>query len=428
MAPARVEAKPASAAIIVDAESGAVLYQSNAKTRTYPASLTKMMTLYLLFEAVEAKQLELDDLLAVSAHAAKQPATDLGLAKGQQISVDKAILALVVHSANDVAVVIAEALGGTESKFAAMMTKKAHELGMKSTTFRNASGLPNPGQVTTARDMAILARALIARFPDFYPYFSAQRFTHRGRVYTSHNRVLMSYPGADGLKTGYIRASGFNLATSAARDGHRIVAVVLGGKSARSRDLRMIELLDQGFAQVTKKSATQVAGVLPAAPTKARTKVSSSAALAAALIPPTKPGAGTVQVESIEVESIETETIQVASLEPISAPDDEAAAPAEDTAKASAGKRVWGIQVGAFNRYEPALKAANRASKKVASLVKTAQVVVDETAKGKTTLYRARLIGLSKKNAQAACKKLKAKAIDCLVFQTDVALAMNAAQ
>ncbi len=423
MAPSRLEAKPASAAIIVDADSGAVLYESNAKTRTYPASLTKLMTLYLLFEAIEAKQFKLEDLLPVSANAAKQPATDLGLAKGQRITVEKAILALVVQSANDVAVVVAEALGGTESEFAAMMTKKARGLGMASTTFRNASGLPNAGQVTTARDMAILGRALIARFPDFYSYFSAHSFTHGGRVYTSHNRVLLSYPGADGLKTGYIRASGFNLATSAARDGHRLVAVVLGGKSARSRDLRMIELLDQGFALVTKKSATQVAGVLPAAPTKTRTKVSSSAALAAALIPPTKPGDGTVQVETIQ-----TETIQIASLEPISAPADEAAAPAEETGKVSAGKRVWGIQVGAFNSYEPALKAANRASKRIASLVKTAQVVVDETAKGKTTLYRARLIGLSKKNAQAACKKLKAKAVDCLVFQTDVALAMNAAQ
>jgi D-alanyl-D-alanine carboxypeptidase len=419
MAPARVEAKPASAAIIVDADSGAILYESNAKTRTYPASLTKMMTLYLLFEAVEAKRFKVDDLLPVSAHAAKQPATDLGLTKGQQISVDKAILALVVHSANDVAVVIAEALGGTESQFAAMMTKKARALGMTSTTFRNASGLPNPEQVTTARDMAILSRALITRFPDFYSYFSAHSFTHRGRVYTSHNRVLLSYPGADGLKTGYIRASGFNLATSAARDGHRLVAVVLGGKSARSRDLKMIDLLDQGFALVAKKSATQVAGVLPAAPTQPRAKAASAAALAAAaLIPAAKPEAEIVQVES----TTQAETIEVASLEPISAP-------AEDTqTSTSTGKRAWGIQVGAFNSYEPALKAANRASKKVASLVKTAQVVVDETAKGKTTLYRARLIGLSKKNAQAACKKLKAKAIDCLVFQTDVTLAMNAAQ
>jgi D-alanyl-D-alanine carboxypeptidase len=415
MTPSRAEAKPASAAIIVDAESGAVLYDSRSKTRTYPASLTKMMTLYLLFEAIDANRIELDDLLPVSAHAAKQPATDLGLAKGQQIAVEKAILALIVHSANDVAVVIAEALGGTETKFAAKMTKKARELGMTSTTFSNASGLPNSGQVTTARDMAILARALITRFPDFYHYFSAHSFTHRGRVYASHNRVLLSYPGADGLKTGYIRASGFNLATSAMRDGRRLVAVVLGGKSARSRDLKMIELLDQGFALAAKKSATQVAGdTLPAAPKRKSAK--AGAVAVASLIPPTKPDVATPPADSIEVE-----TLQVASLEPVSTA-------AEDTAKGSISTRVWGIQVGAFNSYEPALRAANRASKRVASLVKEAQVVVDETAKGKTTLYRARLIGLSKKNAQVACKKLKAKAIDCLVFQTEVTLAMSSAQ
>jgi D-alanyl-D-alanine carboxypeptidase len=415
MTPSRAEAKPASAAIIVDAESGAVLYDSRSKTRTYPASLTKMMTLYLLFEAIDAKRIELDDLLPVSARAAKQPATDLGLAKGQQIAVEKAILALIVHSANDVAVVIAEALGGTETKFAAKMTKKARELGMTSTTFRNASGLPNSGQVTTARDMAILARALITRFPEFYHYFAAHSFTHRGRVYASHNRVLLNYPGADGLKTGYIRASGFNLATSATRDGRRLVAVVLGGKSARSRDLKMIELLDQGFALAAKKSATRVAAdTLPAAPKRKSAK--AGAVAIASLIPPTKPDVATSQAGSIEVE-----TLQVASLEPVSTP-------AEDTAKGSTSTRVWGIQVGAFNSYEPALRAANRASKRVASLVKDAQVVVDETAKGKTTLYRARLIGLSKKNAQVACKKLKAKAIDCLVFQSDVTLAMSSAQ
>ena len=415
MTPSRAEAKPASAAIIVDADSGAVLYASGSKTRTYPASLTKMMTLYLLFETIDANRIELDDLLPVSAHAAKQPATDLGLAKGQQIAVEKAILALIVHSANDVAVVIAEALGGTETKFAAKMTKKARELGMTSTTFRNASGLPNSSQVTTARDMAILARALITRFPDFYHYFSAHSFTHRGRVYASHNRVLLSYPGADGLKTGYIRASGFNLATSAMRDGRRLVAVVLGGKSARSRDLKMIELLDQGFALAAKKSATQVAGdTLPAAPKRKGAK--AGAVAIASLIPPTKPDVATPQADSIEVE-----TLQIASLEPVSTA-------AEDTAKGSTSTRVWGIQVGAFNSYEPALRAANRASKRVASLVKDAQVVVDETAKGKTTLYRARLIGLSKKNAQVACKKLEAKAIDCLVFQTEVTLAMSSAQ
>jgi D-alanyl-D-alanine carboxypeptidase len=407
MVSGRAEAKPTSASIIVEADSGTVLYESNSKSRSYPASLTKMMTLYLLFEAIEAKRFALDDLLPVSAHAAKQPATNLGLGVGQQISVEKAILALIVHSANDVAVVVAEAVGGTESQFAAKMTKKARELGMKSTVFRNASGLPNPAQVTTARDMAILARAVVARFPDFYGYFSAESFSHRGRVYKSHNRVLQSYPGADGLKTGYIRASGFNLATSAMRDGRRIIAVVLGGSSARARDLKMIDLLDQGFALAAKKSAMQVAAnALPQPPAK----TTRTAAAGKRLIPPMKP----------EIDQI-AETIQIASLEPVGAPVAEPAA-------AAPREYAWGIQVGAFNSYQPALKAATRASKRVADLVKDAQLVVDETAKGKSKLYRARLIGLSKDDAQAACRQLKKKAIDCLVFQADVEMAMNPAQ
>ncbi len=407
MVSGRAEAKPTSASIIVEADSGTVLYESNSKSRSYPASLTKMMTLYLLFEAIEAKRFALDDLLPVSAHAAKQPATNLGLGVGQQISVEKAILALIVHSANDVAVVVAEAVGGTESQFAAKMTNQARELGMKSTVFRNASGLPNPAQVTTARDMAILARAVVARFPDFYGYFSAESFSHRGRVYKSHNRVLQSYPGADGLKTGYIRASGFNLATSAMRDGRRIIAVVLGGSSARARDLKMIDLLDQGFALAAKKSATQVAAsALPQPPAK----TTRTAAAGKRLIPPVKP----------EIDPI-ADVIQVASLDPISAP---AAGPSA----AQSREFAWGIQVGAFNSYQPALKAATRASKRVADLVKDAQLVVDETAKGKSKLYRARLIGLSKHDAQAACRQLKKKAIDCLVFQADVEMAMNPAQ
>src|SRR5215813_7132671 len=189
---------PTAEAIVVDAETGSVLYESNSTARTYPASLTKMMTLYLLFEAIEAKQVKLDDMLPVSAHAAAQPATDLALRPGQSITVEKAILGLIVHSANDVAVVVAEALGGTESQFAAMMTKKARELGMTSTTYRNASGLPDAGQFTNARDTAILARALITKFPGFYPYFATQSFTYGGRVYTTHNHVVENYPGADG--------------------------------------------------------------------------------------------------------------------------------------------------------------------------------------------------------------------------------------
>lgn len=405
MVPTPAEAKPKAASIIVDADSGAVLYESNSRATAYPASLTKMMTLYLLFEAIEAKQLKLESLLPVSAHAAAQPATDLGLRAGQRITVEKAILALVVHSANDVAVVVAEALGASEARFARMMTKKAKQLGMSSTVFRNASGLPDANQITTARDMAILGRALVARFPDFYPYFSAHNFSHLGRVYTSHNRVVQNYPGADGLKTGYTRASGYNLATSATRDGRRIIAVVLGGKTARSRDAQMMALLDKGFVLAERKSGTQIASAkLPKTPGKAK-------------------DAGKAAVESAKTEA---EPVQVASVDPVDATTKSATT--KSKSKAAVGKKRWGVQVGAFNAYKPALQAATRATKKAGSLLKKAQIVVDEGRKGSSKLYRARLVGLTKQNAQAACKQLKAKAIDCLVFELDTNLAMTPAQ
>lgn len=462
LAPGSAEAKskvkripPTAAAIIVDAQSGSVLYDSNSDARTYPASLTKMMTLYLLFEAIEAKQVKLDDTMSVSAHAAAQPATDLGLRPGQSISVEKAILGLIVHSANDVAVVVAEALGGTESQFAAKMTKKARELGMTSTQYQNASGLPNPGQVTNARDTAILARALITRFPGFYPYFATESFSYGSRVYTTHNHVVENYPGADGLKTGYIRASGYNVATSAVRNGRRIIAVVLGGRSAMARDTQMMALLDQGFTLAATTPKTQVASAtLPQAPTTAQVSKTTTNTLGApaVLVPPVKPTAETLKAAAVVQEADaarvapraplsaaaleaaaalppggpvqDSVVVQVASIEPTAAP----AATDSKTTKPAAAKGRWGIQVGAFNAYDMALNAAKRASKRVAKLVKDAQVVVDETGKGKTTLYRARLVGLSKQNAHSACRQLKAKSIDCMVFQADVSLAMNATQ
>src|SRR5215470_13783144 len=316
---------PTAEAIVVDAETGSVLYESNSTARTYPASLTKMMTLYLLFEAIEAKQVKLDDMLPVSAHAAAQPATDLSLRPGQSISVEKAILGLIVHSANDVAVVVAEALGGTESQFAARMTKKARELGMSSTQYQNASGLPDSGQVTNARDMAILARALIARFPEFYSYFATETFAYNGRLYITHNHVVETYPGADGLKTGYIRASGYNVATSAVRDGRRIIAVVMGGRSAYARDAQMTALLDQGFALAQTQPKTQIASaVLPQPPTAASApslKAGATVGAPAALMPPAKPAvlaAPTAPSPTLAVASqtpttaAETVTVQVA--------------------------------------------------------------------------------------------------------------------
>lgn len=243
------------AEIIVDADTGAVLYQYRANKRHYPASLTKLMTLYLLFEALDEGRVSLDTRFTASARAAGQPKSKLGLRKGQKITVNDAILALVIKSANDVATVVAEALGGEEWRFAAQMTNKARELGMRRTRFRNATGLPNRRQVSTAADMALLARVLYRDFPYYYHYFGTQYFKFNGKIYSNHNRLVGSYAGVDGLKTGYIRASGFNLVISAERGGRRLVGVVLGERTPKARDRRMTRLLDRGFSAVRQVAA-----------------------------------------------------------------------------------------------------------------------------------------------------------------------------
>ncbi|MGE0753533.1 MAG: D-alanyl-D-alanine carboxypeptidase family protein [Alphaproteobacteria bacterium] len=244
------------AALVVDADTGRVLYEKNAGATRYPASLTKMMTLYLTFDALKKGKLSLNQQIAVSKKAAAQPATNIKLSVGDRISVEKAIESLVVRSANDSAIVLAEAIGKTEWNFALMMTNKARELGMQSTVFRNPHGLPDDKQYTTAYDMARLAIALRRDFPSYYPYFSLQEMSYNGVNYTSHNKVLKIYPGVDGLKTGYIRASGFNLVTSAKRHGFNLVAVVMGGDSAKERDSEMVGLLDRTFARLNAQKKT----------------------------------------------------------------------------------------------------------------------------------------------------------------------------
>ncbi|MFO0388507.1 MAG: D-alanyl-D-alanine carboxypeptidase family protein [Alphaproteobacteria bacterium] len=238
------------AALVVDANTGRVLYEKNAGATRYPASLTKMMTLYLTFDALKRGKLSLDQGMAVSAKAASQPATNISLKTGDRLPVRKAIESLVVRSANDAAVVLAEAIGQTEWNFGLLMTQKARELGMKSTIFRNPHGLPDSKQHTTAYDMARLAIALRRDFPEYYKYFSTTEMSYNGVNYTTHNRVLTRYQGADGIKTGYIRASGFNLVTSAKRSGFNLVGVVMGGTSSSARDQDMINLLDRTFAQL----------------------------------------------------------------------------------------------------------------------------------------------------------------------------------
>lgn len=236
--------------IVVDAASGDVLEEVNADQPRHPASLTKMMTLYLTFEALRDRRIGLDQEVPVSGHAASMQPTKLGLLPGTRLTVEQAILGLVTKSANDAASALGELLGGSEDRFAQMMTLRARALGMGHSTFMNASGLPDPEQWTTARDLAILSRRLISDFPGYYRYFSTPSFAWHRQIIFNHDNMLRTYPGADGLKTGYTEASGHNLVTSAVRGGVRLVGVVLGAASNPERDVHMTSLLDHGFDQM----------------------------------------------------------------------------------------------------------------------------------------------------------------------------------
>jgi D-alanyl-D-alanine carboxypeptidase len=267
---------PPYASIVIDVNTGRVLQATNADAPRFPASITKVMTLYMLFEQLERGKLRLDSELPVSAFAARQSPSKIGFDAGETVAVEDAIRALITKSANDVAVVVAEAIGGDEETFAELMTRKARAIGMRSTTFKNASGLPNREQVTTARDLTVLGRAIHEHFPKYWRYFQTHNFEYAGRNYRNHNRLLGRVEGVDGIKTGFTRASGFNLLTSA-RDGNRhIMAVVLGGRSGRIRDAQMASLVDSHLdsasgggrtapmiARAGGEEPVRVAGVVP---------------------------------------------------------------------------------------------------------------------------------------------------------------------
>lgn len=248
-------------ALVVEIESDRVLYEQNADEIRHPASLTKMMTLYLVFEALEHGTVSPQDTFYASPYAASRSPSRIGLRAGDPLTVEQGILALVTCSANDAAATLGEGLAGSEPAFAAMMTRKARELGMSQTVFRNASGLPDSSQVTTARDMYRLGKALLKHFPQHYPYFSTSRFQYGGRSFHNHNHLLENYSGADGIKTGFVNASGFNLVASARRNGVRLVGVVFGGNSSFRRDAHMRDILDDGFAQIEgREPSVQFAG------------------------------------------------------------------------------------------------------------------------------------------------------------------------
>ena len=370
------------ASIIVDENTGTVLHAANPDSRIHPASLTKMMTLYIVFEALKSKRLSLDTNLTVSKRASRRPSSKLGLKKNQTITVEQVIGALITKSANDAATVIAEKLGGTETRFAQIMTARARQLGMARTTFTNASGLPDRRQTSTARDMAKLAMALRRDFPEHFKFFAMKSFRYRGRNHRNHNRLLRQYKGTDGIKTGYVRASGYNIVVSVERDGRRLIAAIFGGKSAARRDRHAKLLLRRTFKMLAENDRLDSPKPKSTKPLIAKPRKGSKKITLARIAPD-----GLGEEEDLNDDS-------------------------------------WSVQVGAFNRFAPAHLAAGRAARLVPAL-RGARVVIESSAASKERVYLSRLSGLSKKRANNACNALKKKKMSCLVMRDDSNIAQG---
>nr|WP_245195771.1 D-alanyl-D-alanine carboxypeptidase [Aureimonas populi] len=468
---ASAQSNPRYAAFVIDANNGKVLFNRYGDEARFPASLTKMMTLYMMFEALETGRATPQTPMTVSGYASSRPPSKLGLRTGSTITVDEAMHSLVTRSANDASVVIAEFLGGTETRFAEMMTAKARSLGMSRTTFRNANGLPNPEQRTTARDMATLSIALREHFPQYYKIFSTRSYTFRGQAIGNHNRVLGRVQGVDGIKTGYINASGFNLASSVVRGNKKLVAVVMGGRTARSRDDHMVELLQRYLPQASEgrgapliaswspsrsaPAAAQVASVLPASvpvPTlraesideRVASAYGSSAAsamddalrspsgrqlvgrdaLRAALAaqgtqPPMQIPTANALAPSRPVPRAPIPAVGVGidrgttgSVEPVASQAQAAVRPSSSS--------PWVVQIAATPLEETALDILSEARKRVGGALDAAEPYTETVDAGSQTLYRARFSGFeSRSDANAACEALKRSSYACYAVATN---------
>ncbi len=374
--PGRADAQIGSdrySSMVVEASSGKILETANPDASRHPASLAKLMTLYMTFEALRDRRITLDTPVPVSAHAASMEPTKLGLLPGSRLTVQQAILGLVTKSANDAAAALSELLGGSEDRFAQMMTLRARALGMSNTTFTNASGLPDPDQWTTARDLAVLARHIVTDFPGVSRYFSTPSFVFRGCTIFNHDGMLRSYPGADGMKTGYTEASGHNLVTSAVRDGVRLIGVVLGAGTNAERDVHMAALLNQGFEEMDvpiDHRATRVAGTV-----------------------------GLVGVA------------HAATVDPAPHP----AVRARASGARAGGHEAWGIQVGVYAKEKAARDAAAAARR----LADDGEPRIElATARGRPA-WRAQVTGLTAPEAQGACAALSRHGTPCVVLRPE---------
>jgi D-alanyl-D-alanine carboxypeptidase len=432
------QANPRYAGLVIDAVSGEVLYEDDADALRYPASLTKIMTLFLTFEALEDGRLGMNTPLTVSRHAAGQPPSHLGLPVGATIRVEDAIYALVTRSANDIAVVLAEGIAGSERAFARLMTQRARELGMAHTTFRNASGLPDRNQRTTARDMARLSQALLRTYPQYYHYFRTRSWSYRGVTHGNHNRLLGRYEGVDGIKTGYIRASGFNLAASAVRGRLRLICIVFGGRTGASRNDHVADLFDRSFNSARGRYlvahgsmpfdppvpgrhpllrggtpivvAQTMPVVLPPDPPAPRVDDAPAPATPVAVPPGSRPSAEPVPAAMAALPRPPVPPrdrrpdLARLSYTPV----------AYDGEPGGDIDGEWAIQVGAYT--SPALgeQAMGRATARLPHLLSNTAPQIVAVGSSGDRLFRARLTGLSAEAAAAACTHLVAAGDPCL--------------
>ena len=433
------------AAIVVDAESGEVLFARHADSRRYPASITKVMTLYLTFEALSEGKVKLDDVLTVSPYAASQPPSKLGLAAGQTITLDDAMRATAVRSANDMAVALAEHIGGSESRFTAQMTLKARELGMSQSRYVNANGLPDARQLTSARDLAILARAIMRDYPQYYRYFGLHDWAYNGRDYRNTNGLLRGGAGYDGMKTGYTNASGYNLAASAVRDGRRIITIVLGGRSTASRNAHVAALMDTGFdverarargetiqvaqtffeargfgigSDSTGPIEYAAAGEDEDDETGAGFAAPPSSGVAYAALPANPPQPTRLTPPPFERAAAVERAVDVtailnggSSVATPPRPRPPARPPAREPAREPAGR--WSVQVGAFRDETVARDWLTEINRRFRDQFASAERTV-QNAEG---WYRARFTGMSEQGAQGACATLSERRVTCMVVR-----------
>ena len=425
----RSKAPSIAAAIVVDMTTNEILYSQAENVKRAPASLTKMMTLYVLFSYLRAGKITLDSELVVTPHAASQSPTKLGLKPGSTIATSDAIKALVTQSANDAAVTVAENLAGTEENFARMMTEKARSIGMNDTLFRNASGLPNDEQVTTAHDMALLAQRLIRDYPQYYTVFETKYFSYKGKRYRNHNRLLFGYKGTNGIKTGYTRASGFNLTASVQRDDKHLIAVVLGGRTGSQRDAAMRSLLDKYFPKavaaksvpkplVASLEATPLAKITPPKQAAAKQAAAPIMASAAPMVAPASFGKEADAAKPApsapgEIQSLaEEEELSLKSPLP-------QADPIVTGKPGGTGAGPYHVQVGAFTSPAEAETRLGTVKGRAANLLDGHDPLTTTFKKNTEQWYRARFAGFSQDKAKSTCAQLKKMSLDCIVMRAE---------